>query len=288
MVTGLAFAATAVASLFAQATLKRFTERRTPHLLAWTVSLAMFALASAALATGASTGWDRGTFRAFYLLGAVLNVPWLALGTVYLLFGTTAGRRAQWALVGFSGLAAGVLLSAPMGPVPRDEIPVGKDVFDAFPRVLAAVGSGVGALVILIGALWSAGHYARARHEPGAGRRAGANLLIALGTLVLAQHLAGEGARQGVDHLDARRALVASERPCAVRRQLVGSGRSSGLGDDERHYCLAGPGVALSDHRDLGHVGMGQEDVFHLGRVDVEPGHDDQVLGPVDAPAPTC
>ncbi len=174
-----------MASLFAQATLKRFTERRTPHLLAWTVSLAMFALASAALATGASTGWDRGTFRAFYLLGAVLNVPWLALGTVYLLFGTTAGRRAQWALVGFSGLAAGVLLSAPMGPVPRDEIPVGKDVFDAFPRVLAAVGSGVGALVILIGALWSAGHYARARHEPGAGRRAGANLLIALGTLVL-------------------------------------------------------------------------------------------------------
>jgi hypothetical protein len=54
MVAGLAFPATAVSSLFAQATLKRFTERRAPHLLAWVVSLAMFALASAALATGTS------------------------------------------------------------------------------------------------------------------------------------------------------------------------------------------------------------------------------------------
>jgi hypothetical protein len=185
MVTGLAFAATAVASLFAQATLKRFTERRTPHLLAWTVSLAMFTLACAALATGASTGWDRGTFRAFYLLGAVLNVPWLALGTIYLLFGPTVGRRVQWGLVAFTGLATGVLLSAPMGAVPRDEIPVGKDVFDAFPRVLAAVGSGVAAIVIVAGALWSAFRYARRRNEPGAARLAGANVLIALGTLVL-------------------------------------------------------------------------------------------------------
>ena len=41
----------------------------------------MFAVASVALATGTSTGWDRGTFRVFYLFGAVLDVPWLALGT---------------------------------------------------------------------------------------------------------------------------------------------------------------------------------------------------------------
>jgi hypothetical protein len=185
MVAGLAFLATAVSSLFAQATLKRFTERRAPHLLAWAVSLAMFALASAALATGTSTGWDRGTFRAFYLLGAVLNVPWLALGTVYLLLGPTAGRRAQSGLVLFTGLAAGVLLSAPMRDVPRDEIPVGKDVFGVLPRVLAAAGSGVAAVVIIAGALWSAARYARSRGAPGAARLAGANLLIALGTVVL-------------------------------------------------------------------------------------------------------
>ena len=85
MVAGLAFLATAVATLFAQATGVRYSRSKAPHQGAWTFALALFALASAALATAASTGWDRGTFRAFYLLGAVLNVPWLALGTVYLL-----------------------------------------------------------------------------------------------------------------------------------------------------------------------------------------------------------
>jgi hypothetical protein len=185
VVIALAFLATAVSSLFAQATLVRYTANRRPYQLAWTIALAMFALASAALATGASTGWDRGTFRFFYLFGAVLNVPWLALGTVYLLRGETAGRRSQWGLVFFSGLAAGVLFSAPMKPVSGLAIPVGKDVFDTFPRVLAAVGSGVGAVVIIGGAVVSAVRYARDRRSPGSARLAAANVLIALGTLVL-------------------------------------------------------------------------------------------------------
>ncbi len=181
----LAFLATAVASLFAQATLVRYTANRRPHQLAWTLALAMFALASAALATGTSTGWDRGTFRFFYLFGAVLNVPWLALGTVYLLRGETVGRRVQWGLVLFSGLAAGVLLSAPMKPVSGLAIPVGKDVFGAFPRILAAAGSSIAALVIIGGAVASAVRFARDRHSPGYARLAAANVLIALGTLVL-------------------------------------------------------------------------------------------------------
>ncbi len=161
MVIGLAFLATAVATLFAQATLVRFTKDRRPQDLAWTISLAMFALASAFLATGVSTGWDNGLFRLFFLFGAVLTVPWLALGTVYLLWGRSRGRRVQWGLVFFSGLAAGVLFTAPIdGPLHGTAIPVGSEVFGAFPRVLAAVGSGVGAVVIIGGALWSAWRFA--------------------------------------------------------------------------------------------------------------------------------
>ncbi len=186
MVIGLAFLATAVATLFAQATLVRFTQDRRPQDLAWTISLAMFALASAALATGVSTGWDNGTFRIFFLLGAVLTVPWLALGTIYLLAGPERGRRVQWGLVFFSGLATGVLLTAPItGTISGDAIPVGSEVFGVFPRALAGIGSGVGAVVIIGGALWSAWRFARARDTPGNGRRAAANLLIALGTIVL-------------------------------------------------------------------------------------------------------
>jgi len=184
MVTGLAFAAAAVATLFAQATLVRYTQRRKPHELAWTVSLAMFALACVALGLGASTGWDRGTFRVFYLLGAILNVPWLALGTVYLLMSPRTGRAVQWGLVLFTGLATGVLLAAPMGELPAEGIPEGKLVFSGFPRALAGIGSGVGAVVLIGGALWSIVRLLRNRF-PGAGRLAVTNSLIALGTLVL-------------------------------------------------------------------------------------------------------
>jgi len=205
MVAGLAFLATAVATLFAEATFKRWRHKRSPHEAAWTVALALFALASAALATGASTGWDRGVFRVFYLLGAVLNVPWLALGTIYLLFGERAGRRVRAVLVFASGLAVGVLLTAPMthDVTGSATIPIGKEVFGVFPRVLAAVGSGLGALVVFGGAAWSAVRFARAARgraagpRPGGpppGRMAAANALIALGTLVLS----GGGTLQGV------------------------------------------------------------------------------------------
>jgi hypothetical protein len=185
MVAGLAFVATAIATLFAQATAVRWSRSRAPHQGAWTIALALFALASAALATGASTGWDRGTFRAFYLLGAIVNVPWLALGTVYLLMGRKAGDRLRVALVMFTGVALGVMLAAPMhGTIAADRIPVGKDVFGVLPRALAGVGSGLGAIVVFGGAAWSAGRFARLR-RPGAGHLAGGNALIALGTLVL-------------------------------------------------------------------------------------------------------
>ena len=153
MVAGLAFLATAVATVFAQATGVRYAQSKAPHQGAWTFALALFALASAALATGASTGWDEGTFKVFYLLGAVLNVPWLALGTVYLLGGYKLGTHVRTGLLVFTGLAAGVVLTAPIhGVILRDGgIPVGKDLFGVFPRVLAAVGSGLGAIVVFVG-----------------------------------------------------------------------------------------------------------------------------------------
>jgi hypothetical protein len=186
MVAGLAFLATAIATVFAQATGVRFTRKRKPHERAWTIALALFALASASLATGASTGWDLGTFRAFYLLGAVLCVPWLGLGTVYLLAGTKVGHRVETGLILFTGFAIGVVLSAPIhGHIaPDGGIPIGKDHFGVLPRVLAGVASGVGATVVLVGAIWSAVRFARSR-APGTSRLAAGNALIALGTLVL-------------------------------------------------------------------------------------------------------
>ena len=114
-----------------------------------------------------------------------MNVPWLAMGTVYLLVAERTARRVLWGLVLFSGFAAGVLLSAPMETVHGTAIPVGKDVFGALPRILAAAGSGIAATVIIAGAVVSAVRFARDPSIPDHGRLAGANGLIALGTLVL-------------------------------------------------------------------------------------------------------
>ena len=194
MNTALAAAATLVAIAFAVSTLDRWLRRRRPHELAWTVSLALFALGSGALWWAEAAGWALGSFRVFYVAGAVLNVPWLALGTVYLLAGPAIGNRVRTWLVLLSGFAAGVVMFAPTrGAITPHELPTGKDVFGVAPRVLAAVGSGVAALVIIGGALWSAWRVWRGRVPSlGAvrtvsapGRLVVGNVLIAIGTLVL-------------------------------------------------------------------------------------------------------
>lgn len=186
MVFAFAAAATVLACLFAMATFQRAAEGRGPHQVAWTIALVCFATASVALSIGVSTGWDDATYRVFYCAGAILNVPWLALGTVFLLLGGAAGRRVRSGLWFFSGVAIGAVALATMEPVTGTEIPVGKDVFtQALPRVLAAVGSGLGASVVIAGAVWSLIRLLRATDVPGNGRLALANALIALGTLVL-------------------------------------------------------------------------------------------------------
>jgi hypothetical protein len=205
----LAAAATLVSLAFALSTLDRWLARRKRHEAAWTVSLAMFSLASAGLWAGAALGWEEWTFKVFYLFGAILNVPYLALGTVYLLSGPRTGDR--WAVaVSLSGaFVAGVVVAAPLtGPIEATTLPRGSEVFGPGPRIAAAVGSGVAALVIIGGAVVSAGRLLRARRRAtgtpvgglSPGRLAAANLLIAAGTLVLS---AGGLLNSVLDEMDA-------------------------------------------------------------------------------------
>jgi hypothetical protein len=67
------------------AVLRQYAARRRPYQLAWGIALSMFAVASLALTVGVAAGWSPFSFKLYYLFGAVLNVPWLALGTVELL-----------------------------------------------------------------------------------------------------------------------------------------------------------------------------------------------------------
>ncbi|MEE1571036.1 MAG: hypothetical protein V1247_05555, partial [Acidimicrobiales bacterium] len=81
----LASAATLISLGFTATVLERWLDRHRPQDMAWAVALLLFSLGAGSMWLGASVGWSAGPFRAFYIFGAVLNVPILALGTVYLM-----------------------------------------------------------------------------------------------------------------------------------------------------------------------------------------------------------
>jgi len=176
--------ATAASAAFAIAVLRQYAARRRTHQLAWGVSLAMFALASLALTIGVTAGWTPVGFKVYYLFGAMLNVPWLALGTVSLLARPLARRAYQAGLVLFT--AAGTVLLAlaeVAGPDLTARVPEGKAFLPVPVRVLAVLGNTVGTLVVVGGAVASG---LALRHRRQLRPRFEGNLLIALGVLLAA------------------------------------------------------------------------------------------------------
>src|SRR4051794_4907867 len=181
MHTALAVAAALVALAFASSTFERWLAKRRRHELAWSLALGFFCLAALSLAAGAALGWSPLTFRLFYLFGAIVNVPFLALGTVYLLGGERRGDITTAVVALLCAFAAGVVLTEPLrGPLPAGQLVQGSQVFGPGPRIFAGVFSAVGAMTIFLGSAWSA--YRFRRTNP---RMVASNVLIAGGTLVL-------------------------------------------------------------------------------------------------------
>jgi len=171
-----------VATAFAAVVLRQYGAHRRTYQLMWTTGFAMFAIAAFAGYLARSGGTTETEYRFFYLFGAILNVAWLALGTLYLL----APRR--WADISL-GAAALLSLAAAYAVVAAPvDLTAAADSGRGFPngslaRILAGVGSGVGSIILVGGALWSAWVFLRRRHN---GRRAIANVVIAVGVLIVA------------------------------------------------------------------------------------------------------
>ena len=121
-------AAVLVACAFAGATFERWLARRRRHDLAWATSMALFAAGALAYFFGVALGWRPWSFKAFYLLGGVLTVPVLALGTIYLLIGRRWGDRLALATALVGAFASGVIVSAPCAGRcrPIGSTPVGR------------------------------------------------------------------------------------------------------------------------------------------------------------------
>lgn len=69
---------------FTYVMMKQYAERRRPYQLFWSVSLAMFAVATFAEFWGAAFGWSVPVYKTFYFAGVALP-GFFGVGTVYLM-----------------------------------------------------------------------------------------------------------------------------------------------------------------------------------------------------------
>lgn len=163
--------------------------RRAPF-AAWTVGFALFTVAETALWYGAYHGWTDRTFRLYYLTGAILVVPWLAVGELLLVWpGRRFTRLATATMLWLSFAAAAAVLAADVdaGELARaGATPPNGAMGGPWTTILAVVCNSVGTVILLWGSLGSA--WRRRDFRPA---------LVAAGVLVIA--LTSSATRLGGD-----------------------------------------------------------------------------------------
>jgi hypothetical protein len=148
-----------VALAFGVHLLVRSGRRRSWHEATWGVSMLMFATATGALILGVVDGWSSAEFRAYWLFGAVLTVPYLALGELYLLI------RPRWVphlllagLLVATAVAGAEVRTAAVSGALANEFPLGREVFGdgSTAHRLSQYYAYPGYFILVGGAIWSA------------------------------------------------------------------------------------------------------------------------------------
>lgn len=150
--------ATVLSFEFTLALLRRYRATGRPYLRSWAVSLGCYTAGCAALWYGTAFGWSEPTFRTYYVGGALLATPWLAMGELELLAHPVVARVTAVFLVLFSLNAAFVVATVPLvdgATVSGFGLPHGKDLLPVAPRVVVVVTNAVSTLVVVGGTLWS-------------------------------------------------------------------------------------------------------------------------------------
>lgn len=178
--------AAGVSALFAVALLAQFSRRhRLPH-LAWGTALAMYAIASIAVAVGTFGGWSGATYRTFWLFGALLNVPWLAVGSIALLNRVPGAFALAGVVVGsVFGLIKTLGATLDASSLGTRQIPRGRDAWKLDPSMVtfARLYSILAWVVVVLIAVATARPRGGVRPPRG---RVRANWLIAIGVSVVA------------------------------------------------------------------------------------------------------
>jgi len=179
--------ATLVSAVFVAALARQWAQRRHLFQGLWTISLAMYALASFAMFLGLLDSWSAFELRFYWLFGAVLTVPYLAVGEAYLLIRNGKVLRVLMAaLVIATVLSTWVILSAEVDPEAlKGSLPLGKEVFGqgSMAYRLAQVFAYPAYLFVVAGSIWSV---SKMRKSPEMRDRSAGTILIAVGATVVA------------------------------------------------------------------------------------------------------
>jgi hypothetical protein len=181
-----AILASAISVIFAWVVFTRFTLTGRPAFAAWAAGLLIFAAAATCQAIGERIGFDAPLFRAFYLLGGVLGVIWLSMGTLFLL---APARAARAATLGLAVVTLALAVDAAVVPVDTARLSttagvLGDAIAHGSPLQLGALILNIVGTVILVGgSAWSA--YRLLRHRAGVDRVI-CNVLLTAGAFVIA------------------------------------------------------------------------------------------------------
>jgi hypothetical protein len=172
-----------VGLVFGGLVFRQYRERHKPYQGAWALALLLFGVAALVEAYGTAAGWSGGAYKVYYLLGGILNVGWLAVGTLYLLAPGRVGTIAAvvMAVISIAAIPA-VLVSATHAGLLHAAVPprgaiTGPATY--FPLLTNVAGS----VILIGGAAWSA--FAAYRRS-GPGTRVLGTALIAAGAFIVA------------------------------------------------------------------------------------------------------
>ncbi|HEX6148110.1 MAG TPA: hypothetical protein VF083_15145 [Acidimicrobiia bacterium] len=159
-----------------------YRRRPRPHIAAFGTGMTMFAVATLTFYLGLAVGWSGPLYRAFYLFGAILNIPFLALGSMFLVVGRRSGHVMAIALGALTAISTTLTTTVAFAnPLPASGVP--HDVFASGfgPRLFAIIGGATGSTILIILALVSAFRFWKKNRSIVWG-----NLLIVGGTLAAA------------------------------------------------------------------------------------------------------
>jgi hypothetical protein len=152
----IAGAAGVAATFFVTDLWRDYARKPRPHVAAYAVGMTLFAVATWCLFIGLAVGWSGPVYRAFFLLGGVLNIPCLALGSMFLVVGKKSGHVMTLAIGAIAAISTTLVVTVPFEhALPEGGIPHDMFASGFGPRLFAIIGGAAGSTILVVLALVS-------------------------------------------------------------------------------------------------------------------------------------